>query len=132
MPLFVLLIVGALIVGFIIYRQSELFMISVRDGRVLVVRGRVPGGFRTDVAELARKHGHGKRRATIRATREAGGARLVMSGDLDEGQKQRLRNVFALYPASKLSSAPLITRPTLGQILGIAWLAWLFEGRNRS
>ncbi len=130
MPKLALLILGALIVGFVIYRQRELFMISVREGRVLVVRGRVPGGFRTDVAELAARHGHA--RATIRAMRDPAGARLVMSGDLDEGHKQRLRNVFALYPASKLRTAPTIARPSLGQILGITWLAWLFEGRNRS
>jgi hypothetical protein len=69
-------------------------------------------------------------RGTIRASRGEYGARLTASGDIDEGRLQRLRNAFGLYPTSKLRSAPPIARPTLGQVLGIAWLAWMLDRRR--
>ncbi len=50
---------------------------------------------------------------------------------MDEGRLQRLRNAFALFPTSKLRAAASVARPTLGQVLGIAWLAWLLDrGRD--
>lgn len=104
-------------------RAGELFLLSVRDGRVLVVRGRAPAGFVREAREVVR----GVRRASIHAMKEEHGARLSFSGDLGEAREQRLRNIFALYPASKLRHAPAIARPTFGQILGIAWLAWLLD-----
>lgn len=104
-------------------RAGELFCVSVRNGRVLVVRGRPPAGFVSDMRGVAR----GVRRATIRAVKHEDRARLSFSGDLGEAREQRLRNLFALYPASKLRQAPAIGKPTLGQILGIAWLAWWLD-----
>jgi len=53
-----------------------------------------------------------------------------VSGDIDEGRAQRLKNCFRLYPISMLRSAPIVGRPTLGQVLGIAWLAWLLDRRG--
>ena len=104
-------------------RTRELFALSVRDGRVLVLRGRAPAGFVGQARDIVR----GVRSATIRAVKHEHGARLSFSGALDEAREQRLRNVFALYPASKLRQAPAIARPTLGQVLGVAWLAWLLD-----
>jgi hypothetical protein len=40
-----------------------------------------------------------------------------------------MRNIFALYPLSQLRHAPAIARPTLGQLAGVAWLAWLLDRR---
>jgi hypothetical protein len=108
-------------------RQSELFCLSVRAGRVLVVRGRVPAGLLSDVRAIVARPPAS--RATIKAVKGERGARLVFSGDIGEHQEQRLRNVFALYPASRLRHAPPIARPTMGQLIGVAWLAWLFERR---
>lgn len=73
----------------------------------------------------------GVRRATVRAVRSEGGARLEVSG-VEEGAAQRLRNAFGLYPIARLSTAPTAANPSLGQILGIVWLAWLFERSTRS
>jgi hypothetical protein len=115
------------IILFLAARARELFCLSVRDGRVLVVRGRIPGTLLSDIRDVV-----GQplvRRATILAVKEEGGARLVMSGDIDEGRKQRLRNTFHLYPLANLRAAPPVKRPTIGQILGIAWLAWLLDRR---
>lgn len=108
-------------------RTGELFCVSVRDGRVLVVRGRVPSGLLHEMAEAMRRPV--VRRGTIRAIKTEHGGRLVFSGGIDEGRQQRMRNVFALYPASKLRQAPAIGKPTLGQLTGIAWLAWFLDRR---
>ena len=66
-------------------------------------------------------------RATIKAVRGEHGARLTARGAIDEGRIQRLRNAFGLFPTAKLRSAAPIARPSLGQVLGIAWLAWMLD-----
>jgi hypothetical protein len=104
-------------------RQAELFRLSVRDGRLLVVRGRIPPGLLHDMKPVLAHTARG----TVYAHKHQGGARLSTSADIDSGTAQQLRNVFGLYPIAKLRHAPLIARPTLGQLLGVAWLAWLFE-----
>jgi hypothetical protein len=123
----VLFALVALVVFYFVSRARELFVVSVRGGRVLVVRGRVPAGFLGDVRSIVERPP--VRWATIRAVKGEHHARLVVSGDVDEGRAQRLRNTFGLRPMSQLRSAPLVDRPTLGQILGIAWLAWLLDRR---
>jgi hypothetical protein len=106
-------------------RQGDLFCLSVRGGKTLLVRGRAPGGFvseaRAVVARARVKSG------TIRGVKTEHGGRLIVSGDIDERTEQQLRNLFALYPASQLRKAPAIAKPTFGQLVGIAWLAWLFD-----
>jgi hypothetical protein len=123
-----LLLVG--VIAFALYtwlsRSSELFCLSVRNGRVLLVRGRIPGGLLSDVRDVVAKPSVA--RATIRAVKQEHGARLAMSG-IDEGRQQRLRNIFRLYPISNLRAAPPIAKPTWGQVLGIAWLAWILDRR---
>jgi hypothetical protein len=127
MDLYPILVValGLFLFLFFVHRQNQLFVLSIRNGRVLVVRGRVPPGFLEDVRAIAR----GVKSATIRATKSDGHARVTASG-LDDNALQRLRNAFSVYPAARLRSAPPIARPTLGQVLGIAWLAWLLDSRR--
>jgi uncharacterized protein DUF3634 len=122
---YVLLAGVVLVFLFIVARGNELFLISIRNGQVLVVRGRVPPGYLTDVRAIVRGVPHGE----IRAVKDAGHARIVASG-VDERVLQRLRNAFSVYPAARLRAAPPIARPTLGQLLGIAWLAWLLDPRR--
>jgi hypothetical protein len=122
------LVAVAVVVGlWWLTRTRELFCISVREGKTLLVRGRVPGGLLGEIADAMKQPP--VRRATIRALRTEVGGQLRFSGSVDAGRQQRVRNIFALYPASQLRAAPVIQQPTLGQLLGIAWLAWLF---NRS
>lgn len=120
-------VVGAVAIFWWFDIHSDLFCLSILGGRVLVVRGRVPARFVVDVRDLIARSGVVS--ASIRARPTEHGGRLVFSGDLDDGTQQRLRNVFGLIPAVQLRSAPAIQRPTLGQRVGVAWLAWLF---NRS
>ena len=53
----------------------------------------------------------------------------VPLGELD-GPEQRMRNTLHLYPMSKLRHALPVPRPTFGQMVGIAWLAWMFDRRD--
>jgi len=125
---FAFLLVAVAVFLYWTWRQNELFFISVRDGRVLVVRGRVPAGLLSDIKDVVQRPAVS--RASIHARKEDGGARLTVGGAVDEGRKQRLRNVFHLYPISRLRAAPAMKRPTLGQVVGIAWLAWLLDRRS--
>jgi hypothetical protein len=107
-------------------RSRELFRVVVRRGKV-TASGRIPRSLLNDFAEIVRRPEVA--RAVIRAVSDEHGAYLAVSGQVDEGRKQRMRNVFALYPASQLRSAPAIKKPTLGQLAGIAWLASFFDRR---
>jgi hypothetical protein len=108
-------------------RANELFYVSVRDGKVLVVRGRVPVGLLQTFAEVVKEPV--VRRGAIKAWKDESGGQLACSGEIDEGREQRMRNAFMLYPASKLRQAPAVQKPSLGQVLGLAWLAWLLDRR---
>ena len=105
-------------------RRREIFRIEVREGRARVVRGRVPPGMLGELAELVSRPP--VRRATIFAFRGLSGAQLYASGDLDPGREQRLRNLFALYPASQLRSAPEPESRSLGEMLSIMF-RWLIR-----
>lgn len=109
-------------------RTREIFCISVRDGRVLVVRGRITGSLLDGIADVVRRAS--VKRGSVRAVRGEHHARLVVRGT-DEGTAQRLRNVFGHHPVQKLRSAPVASRRNLGQILGVAWLAWLLVELGR-
>jgi hypothetical protein len=110
-------------------RVGELFYISVRDGKLLVVRGRVPTSMLQDFRDAV--NNPQVRRGSIRGYKTESGGQLSCGGDIDEGREQRMRNTFMLYPASKLRHAPAIAQPTLGQLSGIAWLAWMLDRSGR-
>jgi len=118
------------VVLYFAWRSAEIFCVSVRNGRALVIRGRVPPALLRAIREIVASQPevtHG----TIRAVRGEHGARLTAGGAIDDGRLQRLRNAFGLFPTSKLRAASPVARPTLGQVLGIAWLAWLLDrGRD--
>jgi hypothetical protein len=120
----ILIVVGAIILWWG-SRASDLFCLSVRDAKVIIVRGRIPpelfSSIRDVVAMLKTK------RATIRAVKDNGGARIDVMGTPNDELGQRVRNMFSLYPVARLRHAKMIDRPTMGQLLGIAWLAWLFD-----
>ncbi len=124
------IVIGAVVVaGLVIFgRMNEVFAVSVRKGRVLLVRGAIPPALLDAFEDVARR-AHVSR-ATIRAVRTETHARLVMSG-VDEGVAQRLRNVFGTHHWSTLrSQAPRPRVRNVGQVLGVAWLAWMFTRRD--
>jgi hypothetical protein len=121
------IVVGVVVVVvFFAVRSGEIFCVSVRDGRALVIRGRVPPALLRAIREIIASQ-PAVARATIKAVRGEHGARLTARGAIDEGRIQRLRNAFGLFPTAKLRAAAPIARPSLGQVLGIAWLAWMLD-----
>ena len=128
MPLLALLVVLALValIAVALSRANELFCVSVRDGRCLVVRGQIPTALLQDFRDVVARAG--LPRATIRGVREGGRPRLLVSG-ADDFTAQRLRNPFGASRWGRvagLEAAPAERRDrNLGQLLGIAWLAWL-------
>jgi hypothetical protein len=127
-PAFIATVVVGLAIAYVVWqRVNEIFAVSVRDGRVLVVRGRIPSAVLHSITDVVRRAN--VRRGTVRAVAGQHHARLVTSG-IDEGTTQRLRNVFGVHPVQKLRGAKLPDTRNLGQLLGIAWLAWLFVPRG--
>ncbi len=131
MWLWLLMGVGGLAAWWVVERSREIFCVSVRDGRCLVVRGRINASLLEGLADVAARAKI--ERGTIRAVKGEQHARLVFRG-VDDGTAQRLRNVFGHHPVQKLRSAPLAAKRNLGQMLGVAWLAWLLleVGRRSS
>ena len=117
-----MLVALALVLGMFVWwlrRQSELFWISVRGGRLLVVRGRVPQGLASDFAP----HLRGVRRGDVFVHKTSAGGRLTTRG-VDEPTTQRLRNLLGILSHAQLLGALPVRNPSLGQRLGIGWLAW--------
>lgn len=110
----------------VISRSNELFVLSVRGGSVLLIRGRIPGALQHDIEDVLKRAR--VQNASIRALRSSGHARLEMRG-LDEGTQQRLRNTFGIHPIQKLRSAPMAANRNLGQLMGFTWLAWMMTRR---
>ena len=110
-------------------RANELFYVSVRDGRVLVVRGAVPQALLNDFKAAVQKPL--VKRGSIKCVKTQAGGQIYAGGDIDDFTLQRLRNIFRIYPVSNLRAAEVNGKRTLGQILGIAWLAWIFDAATR-
>lgn len=122
-----LLGVGAalvIVVVFVLRRMNELFCVSIRNGRCLVVRGRVPPSMMREIADVARRANI--RRGEVRVVKREQRARLVTRG-VDEGTTQRLRNVVgnAGLGRMKVSEKAVKVPRNLGQLVGVAWLAWM-------
>jgi hypothetical protein len=107
-------------------RKNELFCVSVRGGRALLVRGRIPPTLMGDVRDIVRTTRHG----TVRAIKRDRGVLVLLSGEFDANTAQKLRNAISIVPPQRLRTAPPIARPTVGQVLGIAWLAWRHDSRR--
>lgn len=112
-------------------RMNEVFCVSIRNGRCLVVRGHVPPSVWRELREVIGRAEIA--RGTVRVVKESGRPRLITRG-LDEATSQRLRNAFGAQgfghvPAGASASCERSSR-NWGQLLGIAWLAWLLSGRS--
>jgi len=85
-------------------RANELFLVRVREGRVRVVRGRIPQALLNDFAEILRDPP--MENGSLRGVVEDRRLRIYPEGELSEGQKQRIRNVVAGWPVAKIRNAP--------------------------
>lgn len=113
----------AFVVARALLHANELFCLSIRDGKSLVVRGVLPRSLHDELAEVV-----GARNALIRGIREGRAARLDVQG-VDEATAQRLRNVFGIsrYRDLKTLGAVSPGPRNLGQRLGWIWLAWWLD-----
>lgn len=111
----------ALAAWLVVERANELFVLSVRGGRTILLRGHVPPRLQQEMSDVMRRAR--VQRSTIRVVRCDSHARVVASG-VDDGTAQRLRNVLGTHPIAALRAKHRLPRPNLGQILGIGWLAW--------
>jgi hypothetical protein len=108
-------------------RSRELFVLSVRNGRLMVMRGHLPQSLFDALADvMARAR---VRHATLSVVRVDGMARLSASG-LDEFVLQRARNVLGTFPFQRLVSANWPVARNTGQRLGLAWLAFRLAGKS--
>lgn len=107
-------------------RFNELFLLSIRHGHILIVRGRVPAALLEAFADIAR--GARIEHAKVRAVRGPWHASLAIRG-VDDATAQRLRNVFGIHPIHELRTAPAPEDRNLGQVIGWTWLAWLLVRR---
>lgn len=125
--IWLLLLGGAALLWWMVSGRT-LFKLSIRDGELLVVSGRVPVRFLQDVRAVVEDER--LTRGSISAVAREHGAGLEFWG-IPEGPQQRLRNAFRLYPVADIRHAPPIPKPSLGQLLGITWLAWLLRQTDR-
>lgn len=102
------------------HRARAICVLSVRRGRVLVLRGNLPSSLLDALAEVVDRQG--TVRGTVSILRDGERARIEASG-LDEYALQRARNVLGTYPLARLLAGPVRSR-NLGQRLGLAWLSW--------
>ena len=109
------------------HRARELCVISVRGGRVLVMRGGLTPALQAALSEIVERAG--TERGTIRVVRDGERARVEGTG-LDEHALQRARNVVGTYPLPRLLSGRRRLQPNLGQRLGLTWLAWRLAERQ--
>jgi len=107
-------------------RAREVCVLSVRRGRVLVMRGGLPQSLESALVDVfTRAH---VARATVRIVRDGTRARLTASG-LPELALQRARNVLGTYSMPRLLAGHARRRRNIGQRLGLASLAWWLHGR---
>jgi hypothetical protein len=92
-------------------RARQLCVLSVRAGKLLVMRGGLPGSLLEALADGER-------------------ARLDARG-LSPETLQRARNVLGTYPLVRLLNAPRPRDRNLGQVLGLPSLAFWLRARAR-
>lgn len=120
--MFIPIVVVVLIIGYLWYSGSQqLFCISVRGGKLSVVRGYVPPGLLVDFGAALKNVERGE----VRAHKAANGARLSFGGRIDEGVAQRLRNIFGLYPIARLRAPEVDKRQLVSDAFTLSWLVSL-------
>ncbi len=85
-------------------RANELFLLRIRGGQVRVARGRIPQKLLNDLAEILRDPPMDE--GSLRGVGEDRRVRIYPTGELTEGQKQRIRNVVATWPVARIRQAP--------------------------
>jgi hypothetical protein len=128
---YVAVVLGAALLALVFAagRAREICVLSVRRGRILVMRGGLPASLLEALLDVVTRPG--TERATLRVLRDGERARLEASG-LDEHAAQRARNVLGTYPLPRLLAGNARQARNLGQRLGSAWLAFRLDDAARA
>jgi len=94
------LALAPLVVG--IRRSTELFVIHVRSGEPRLIRGRLPQSLLDEIADVVRRAP--VRAARLRVVRRDGQPSLLLHGDVDAADAQRLRNVIHRYGVARIAA----------------------------
>ena len=81
-------------------RATELFVLRVRNGEVSVARGRLPERLFRDIQDVLRRTP--PKQAEVKTIVSAKRPKLIVSGDIPEGQLQQLRNVVGRYETAQI------------------------------
>jgi hypothetical protein len=84
-------------------RANELFCLRIRSGKLVVARGRIPQGLLDDIGDVLRDARVGE--GTLRGVSEEGRVRLYPEMELTDAHRQRLRNVVAQWPVTRVRNA---------------------------
>lgn len=81
-----------------------LFSAKIENGRIVELRGRAPQGLVREMNDVFRQRP--VLSASVRVSMEGGRPMLKGTGDLNDRELQRLRNVLGTWPAAKIRAAP--------------------------
>jgi len=87
-------------------RQMRLFILEVREGRIVLLKGRMPQRLLDDINDVVAR----ERPLVLKVTCviESGEAGLHFSEATDAGLQQVIRNLVGEYPALRLKQAPKV------------------------
>jgi hypothetical protein len=103
----VILVMAAAALGALILMNRNatlLFKATVQGGRIVQLRGRAPKRLVRDFNDVLGQRPVAS--ATLRVCSEGERAVLRATGDLNDGEMQRLRNVLGTFPTAKIRSEP--------------------------
>ncbi|MCK6589090.1 MAG: DUF3634 family protein [Polyangiaceae bacterium] len=100
-----LLLVGLIPLVLALLRANELFCLRMRQGRLKIVRGRLPQRLLDDIDDILRRPAPAEE-VTVRVVVEERAPRVYVEGELTDAQRQQLRNTVSMWPVPKIRNAP--------------------------
>lgn len=85
-------------------RANELFVLEARQGKLHVLRGRLPPSLFSELAEIAARESADA--AQIRVVSESGLPRLIVNGSAQRSE-QAMRNVLGRYNVAQIRAGRL-------------------------
>ena len=94
-----------LVAALVLRRANELFALGMRNGKLALLRGRLPPALFGELAEIVEREPlHG---GEIRVSSEGGAARLVLYGTAQPSLEQAARNVLGRYQIPQIRAGRL-------------------------
>lgn len=98
------LIVIVIVAALVLRRANELFALGMREGKLRVLRGRIPPALFGDLAEIIEREPlHGE----LRVVSESGSPRLLLRGASQPSLEQAARNLLARYQVPQIRAGRL-------------------------